>query len=176
MTKVKNRIIEPTLKGLQEENIPYFGFIFIGLMKVGDDPFVIEYNCRMGDPETEAVLPRIKSDLVETILNLNKGKVTDFEIIPNTAATLVLTSGGYPEGYHKGKTITGVDKVKDALVFHSGTKINRNALLSNGGRVIAITALGNSIDEARNVAYEAAITIHFEGMHYRKDIGLDLID
>ncbi len=176
MTKVKKQIIEPTLNGLKEENIPYFGFIFIGLMKVGDDPFVIEYNCRMGDPETEAVLPRIKTDFVETILNLNEGRVDDFEIIPETASTLVLTSAGYPESYHKGKIITGIDLVKDALIFHSGTKINKNELLTNGGRVIAITALGSSIEEARKTAYKAANTLHFDGMHFRKDIGLDLIN
>lgn len=176
MDKVKNKIIEPTLRGLQTENIPYFGFIFIGLMKVGDDPYVIEYNCRMGDPETEAVLPRIKNDLVETMINLSEGRVADLIILPQTAATVVLTSGGYPEGYHKGKTITGVELVEEALVFHSGTKTNKGELLSNGGRVIAITALGNSIEDARQIAYQSAQTIHFDAMHYRKDIGLDLLN
>ena len=177
MQKVKERVIEPTIRGLQADNLDYTGFLFIGLMNVNGEPYVIEYNVRLGDPETEAILPRIKSDLFELFLALHDHKLGSFklEVDPRTAATVFLVSGGYPEGFDKGKEISGLDQVDpDTLVFHAGTKKVDDKILSNGGRVIAVTALGESIDSALAKANAAAEKINWTDRYYRRDIGFDL--
>ncbi|MCC9137313.1 phosphoribosylamine--glycine ligase [Pontibacter silvestris] len=177
MQKVKSQVIEPTLQGLQAEAIDYSGFLFIGLMNVNGDPYVIEYNVRLGDPETEAILPRIKSDLFELFRALHEHKLGEFklEIDPRTATTVFLVSGGYPEGFEKGKEITGIENVDpDTLVFHAGTKIVNGKLVNNGGRVIAVTALGETMDEALAKANAAAEAITWQDRYYRHDIGFDL--
>jgi phosphoribosylamine--glycine ligase len=179
MEKVEEKIIKPTIKGLLADGIKYIGFIFIGLMKVKDEPFVIEYNVRMGDPETEAVFPRIKNDLVDLFVAVSQNKIkeTKLEIDERAAATVVVVSEGYPGTYSKGKEITGLDSVKEALIFHAGTSISDlNTIITNGGRVIAMTGLGNNIQEALNKSYEAVNTIKFDGIQYRKDIGKDVIN
>ncbi|MFD2246050.1 phosphoribosylamine--glycine ligase [Pontibacter ruber] len=177
MQKVKARIIEPTLQGLQAENIPYTGFLFIGLMNVNGEPYVIEYNVRLGDPETEAILPRIKSDLFELFRALHDHTLGSYklEIDPRTAATVFLVSGGYPEGFEKGKEISGLENVpEDVLVFHAGTKLVDDKLVSSGGRVIAVTALGDTLDAALAKANAAAEAITWQDRYYRHDIGFDL--
>lgn len=177
MQKVKERVIMPTLHGLQVDNIPYTGFLFIGLISVNGEPYVIEYNVRLGDPETEAILPRIKSDLFEMFKALHDHTLADYklEIDPRTAATVFLVSGGYPEGFEKGKEITGLDKVsKDVLVFHAGTKEVNGKLVNSGGRVIAVTALADTMEEALAKANSAAETITWSNRYYRRDIGFDL--
>src|SRR5690606_31219577 len=176
MQKVEERIIKPTIKGLQEEEINYCGFVFIGLMKVGDDPYVIEYNVRMGDPETEVVLPRLKTDLVELFQKAAMRKLDEakLEIDERTAATVMLVSGGYPESYEKGMEITGLEKVEGSLVFHAGTSLNGDKVLTNGGRVIAITSFGEDYVEAIKKSYQNVEKLHFDKMYYRKDLGLDL--
>jgi phosphoribosylamine--glycine ligase len=176
--KVEERIIIPTINGLKSEGINYIGFIFIGLMKVGDDPFVIEYNCRMGDPETEAVLPRINSDFLALMKACADGKLNNYQlqIDPKTAATVMLVSKGYPGDYEKGRTITAIDQCKNSIVFHAGTKLNdKNELLTNGGRVIAITSFGDSVKEAVAQSLKNAEVIQFEGKYFRKDIGFEFI-
>lgn len=177
MRKVEERIIIPTVNGLDKDQIAYKGFVFFGLIKVGDEPFVIEYNVRMGDPETEAVIPRLKNDLVELLLATAQGKLSDQKAIveKRTAVTLVLVSGGYPEQYKKGLAVQGVDKVDASLVFHAGTTVQNNQMVTNGGRVFAVTSFGNTIEEARSVSLKNAERIHFAGRNYRKDIGFDLI-
>jgi phosphoribosylamine---glycine ligase len=177
MAKVRQRIIEPTVKGLKQEGIDYKGVIFIGLMKVGNEPFVIEYNCRMGDPETEVVFPRLQTDLVQ-IMNAIATETLNtitLKVNPQTATTVIMVSEGYPGSYQKGKTITGIDNVGDTLVFHSGTKDDNGQLLSNGGRVLALTSFGSSIAGAVEKSLQAAATIQFENKHYRTDIGKDLM-
>jgi phosphoribosylamine---glycine ligase len=177
MQKVRERVIEPTIHGMQADNLDYTGFLFIGLMNVNGDPYVIEYNVRLGDPETEAILPRIKSDLFELFLALHDHKLGDFklEIDPRTAATVFLVSGGYPEGFEKGKEISGLEQVDaDTLVFHAGTKRVDDKVLNNGGRVIAVTGLGNSMEEALAKANKAAETITWTDRYFRRDIGFDL--
>lgn len=177
MQKVKDSVILPTLAGLQADNIPYTGFLFIGLMNVNGEPYVIEYNVRLGDPETEAILPRIKSDLFELFCALHDHKLGEFnlEIDPRTAATVFLVSGGYPEGFEKGKEISGIDQVDpDTLVFHAGTKLVDDKLINNSGRVIAVTALGDTLDEALAKANAAAEKINWQDRYYRHDIGFDL--
>lgn len=176
MEKVEERIIKPTVQGLKSENISYKGFIFIGLIKVGDDPFVIEYNVRMGDPETEVVLPRIKSDLVDIFEKVSAGKLKEIqmETEKQAAATVMLVSGGYPESYEKGKEITGLDKIKDSLVFHAGTSSENGKTITSGGRVIAITSFGDSYQQALKKSYQNAEKLHFDKMYYRKDLGFDL--
>lgn len=175
--KVEERIVVPTINGLKKENIIYKGFIFIGLMNVDGEPYVIEYNVRMGDPETEVVLPRIENDLLELFIAVSKGKLNEKELIvsPKTALTLVLVSGGYPQDYEKGFEVVGLDDVKNSIVFHAGTTKKENHILTNGGRVLAITSLGNSIKEARDKSYFNADTINFIGKYHRNDIGLDLM-
>jgi phosphoribosylamine--glycine ligase len=177
MEKVKTRIIEPTLKGLQTENIPYSGFLFIGLMSVKGEPYVIEYNVRLGDPETESILPRIKSDLFEMFQALHDHTLGQFqlEIDPRTVATVMLVAGGYPEEYAKDKEISGLETVTDVHVFHAGTKLNHDhKVVTNGGRVIAVTALGNDLHEALEKANAAADKITWQNRYFRKDIGFDL--
>jgi len=174
--KVEERIIKPTIEGLQEEEIDYCGFVFIGLMKVGDDPYVIEYNVRMGDPETEVVLPRIKSDLVDLLQKTAIHRLNDahLEIDERTAATVMLVSEGYPESYGKGMEITGIDEVEGSLVFHAGTSLNGNKVVTNGGRVIAVTSFGDDYIEAIKKSYQNVDKLHFDKMYYRKDLGFDL--
>ncbi|MCB9328054.1 MAG: phosphoribosylamine--glycine ligase [Lewinellaceae bacterium] len=173
--KVIDRIIRPTIEGLESEDIPYQGFIFFGLIDVGGDPYVIEYNCRMGDPETEVVFPRIESDMVDLFIKSGVGKLSEYQLLTNplTAATVMLVSEGYPDAYEKGKVITGdVDK---PLVFHAGTRILNGNMVTNGGRVMALTSLGEDIPSAIKNSLTLAESIRFEGKYYRRDIGLDLI-
>ena len=174
--KVEKQVIQPTIEGLKKDNINYQGFIFFGLIKVNDDPYVIEYNVRMGDPESEVVLPRIKSDLLELLYVAGNGNLKDHKIIidDKKAATVFLVSGGYPEQYEKNKEIFGLDSVIDSLVFHAGAKYEDGKVKTNGGRVIAITSIGNSVEEALEKSYKSIKKINFEKMNYRKDIGFDL--
>lgn len=176
--KVEDRIVIPTIEGLKKDGIPYVGFIFIGLMNDNGDPKVIEYNCRMGDPETEVVLPRIKSDLLELFVAAGKKQLSSvsLELDQRTATTVMMVAGGYPGDYEKGKVISGLDKVTTATVFHAGTKASGNEIVSNGGRVMAFTALGNGIQEALNGSFAAANTVKFEGCYFRRDIGQDLLN
>ena len=176
INKVEERIIKPTVNGLQSENIDYKGFIFIGLMNVAGDPFVIEYNVRMGDPETEVVLPRIETDLVDLFEAVGNQSLNQIElkVNPQTATTVMLVSGGYPEACEKGKVITGFDKAEHSLVFHAGTALKENEVVTSGGRVMAITSFGDSIGEALKKSYSNIDKIHFDKMNYRRDIGFDL--
>ncbi|CAM1360196.1 phosphoribosylamine--glycine ligase [Tenacibaculum xiamenense] len=176
LSKVEDRIIKPTVNGLQADGIDYRGFIFIGLMNVNGDPFVIEYNVRMGDPETEVVLPRIQSDLVdlfEGVANQTLKEKT-YEVTDQTATTVMLVSGGYPEAYEKGKEITGYNEIEDSIVYHAGTTKNENKVVTSGGRVMAITSFGNTIEEALEKSYRNIDKISFDKMNFRKDIGFDL--
>ena len=174
--KVEKQVIQPTIEGLKKDNINYQGFIFFGLIKVKDDPYVIEYNVRMGDPESEVVLPRIKSDLLELLYVAGNGNLKDHKILidDKKAATVFLVSGGYPEQYEKNKEIFGLDSVIDSLVFHAGAKYEDGKVKTNGGRVIAITSIDNSVEEALEKSYKSIKKINFEKMNYRKDIGFDL--
>lgn len=176
LDKVENRIIKPTVEGLKKDGIPYVGFIFIGLIKVGNDPFVIEYNVRMGDPETEVVLPRIKTDLVDLFDAVSKRKLGNLrlELDDRSAATVMLVSGGYPGSYEKGKEIAGLDEVKDSLVFHAGTKEDQGKVVTSGGRVLAITSYGKDFREALKTSYNNIDRICFDKMNFRRDIGFDL--
>ena len=176
MEKVENQVIKPTVEGLKKDNINYQGFIFFGLIKVNEEPYVIEYNVRMGDPESEVVLPRIKSDIMEMFFSVGKGNLKDHKIIidNNKAATVFLVSGGYPEKYEKNKEIFGLDLVQDSMVFHAGAKYEDGKLKTNGGRVVAVTSKANTIEEALEMSYDSIQKISFEKMNYRKDIGFDL--
>lgn len=176
MKKVEEEIVIPTIEGLQKENIDYKGFLFFGLMNVNGDPYVIEYNVRMGDPETEVVFPRIKSDLVPLLKAAARGNLADekIELDGRTACTVMLVSGGYPGNYEKGKTITLPDEHSDSIVFHAGTKFENNAYLTNGGRVISITSYGKTMSESLQNSFSLAEHIQFEGKYYRNDIGFDL--
>lgn len=176
MKKVEERIIKPTIKGLQSESIDYKGFIFLGLIKVGENPYIIEYNVRMGDPETEVVFPRIKNDMVEMFQKLWQGKLNQVEmqIDEQSAATLILVSGGYPEAYEKGKELTGLNEKSDSMIFHAGTAFRDEKIVTNGGRVLAISSFGKTHKEALEKSYQTAEKINFEGMYYRRDIGFDL--
>jgi phosphoribosylamine--glycine ligase len=178
MQKVEELVIKPTISGLDKEGIEYKGFIFIGLMNVGGHPYVIEYNARMGDPETQAVMPRIKSDFLDLLIAAGKGELKDkqLEIDEQYAVTIVQVSGGYPGDFEKGKLISGLEKGKHAMVFHAGTKKDSTGVLSDGGRVLAITGKGNSLSEARDSAYADARQIDWEGLYFRNDIGLDLLN
>lgn len=176
--KVEKRIIKPTIEGLKKENIDYKGFVFLGLMNCGGDPYVIEYNVRMGDPETEGVMTRIDSDFAELLDKCAQGKLNEasYQVSPDTSLTVMLVSGGYPESYEKGMKITGLENVCPCcFVAHAGTKFDGNDIVTSGGRVIAVTAHGENIEEAREKAYHNAKMILFEGKNYRHDIGLDLM-
>ena len=176
MKKIEDRIVKPTIDGLAKENIEYKGFVFIGLIKVGDEPKVIEYNVRMGDTETEVVLPRIQSDLVQLFQAVSEGTLSReiLEIDERSATTVMLVSGGYPEAYEKGKVITGIDTVEDSIVFHAGTTTKDGAVVTNGGRVIAVTSFDNDFKEAIKKSYQNIEKLHFDRMYYRTDIGFDL--
>jgi phosphoribosylamine--glycine ligase len=177
MQKVEDRVIRPTVEGLRKDGIPYQGFLFFGLMNVKGDPFVIEYNVRLGDPETESVLPRIKTDLLEIFLATAQGRLSEIkaEIDERTAACVMIVSGGYPGEYSKGKTITGLDTVKSSMVFHAGTVSENDKIYTAGGRVIAVTTLASDLKSAVAGSFESAEKISFEGSYYRKDIGKDLM-
>ena len=177
MSKVETRIVQPTIKGLVEESIEYKGFIFIGLMNCGGDPYVIEYNVRMGDPETQSVFPRIKSDVVELLEAVGQGTLNrvTLDVNPRTAASVVLVAGGYPEKYRKGDNIAGIDNVTDAMVFHAGTAKSGNQTVTSGGRVLAVTAIDDTLPVALLKAYQEASKIEFDGKYNRKDIGQDLL-
>lgn len=176
LNKIEERIVKPTIEGFKKDNMPYVGFVFIGLIKVGNDPKVIEYNVRMGDPETEVVLPRLKNDFVEILQAMAKGtldKIT-IEIDERAATTIMLVSGGYPEDYEKGKEISGINTIKDSIAFHAGSQLENGKVLTSGGRVMAITSYGNSYQEAIKKSYQSIEKLHFDKMYYRKDIGFDL--
>ena len=176
MEKIENRIVKPTIAGLQHDNITYKGFVFIGLINVKGEPIVIEYNVRMGDPETEVVIPRIKSDLVELFVAVSNQKLDEvaLKIDQRSAATIMLVSGGYPEDYEKGKVISGLENVEGSIAFHAGTKTENGKIVSNGGRVIAVTSYGNNFDEAIKKSYQNIDKLSFDKMYFRKDIGFDL--
>lgn len=177
MQKVEERIVRPTVEGLQKDNIPYKGFIFIGLMNVAGDPYVIEYNVRMGDPETEVVFPRITSDLIAMFEGMAYGRLDQYELTvsPETAVTVVCVSGGYPGDYTKGMEISGLDQETESIVYHAGTSTKGGKVLTAGGRVLAVTSLGDSIDSALKRSYKTIAGISFEGMNFRHDIGQDLM-
>lgn len=174
--KIVKRVVEPTIDGLKKDGIPYQGFIFIGLIKVGNDPFVIEYNVRLGDPETEVVLPRINSDLLRIFKSLADRTLKDekLEIDDRFACTVMAVSGGYPGSYEKGKPIHGLGQVEGSVVFHAGTRMDKNETLTNGGRVMAFTSLGSEMNEALAASYRNLNEVEFQDMYYRKDIGFDL--
>ena len=174
--KIEEKIIKPTVKGIQDERMDYIGFIFIGLIKVKDEPYVIEYNVRMGDPETEVVFPRIKSDILDLLLALETEKfpLLDLDIDSRVAATVMLVSGGYPLAYEKHIPISGLRDINQSIVFHAGTKTQDNKILTNGGRVCAITSFGETINKATDTCYKEIQKISFKGMSFRKDIGFDL--
>jgi len=177
LNKVEERIVIPTVNGLQKDGIDYRGFIFIGLMNVDGSPQVIEYNVRMGDPETEAVLPRIESDLFDLFEGVANQTLHEksFSVTSKITTTIMLVSGGYPEAYEKNKEILGVENVTDSIVFHAGTKSENGKVFTNGGRVLAITSFGNTIEEALKKSYSSIEKIHFKNMNFRKDIGFDLV-
>lgn len=176
LDKIESRIVKPTVEGLQKDNIEYKGFIFIGLINVKGEPIVIEYNVRMGDPETEVVIPRLKSDLVEMFNAVAEEKLDEFvlEVDPRSATTIMVVSGGYPEDYEKGKTITGIESITDSIVFHAGTKTANGSIVSNGGRVLAVTSYGDNFKDAIKKSYQNIDKLHFDKMYFRKDIGFDL--
>ena len=178
--KTLNQIIIPTIKGLRKDNIPFNGFVFIGLIKVGSDPYVIEYNCRLGDPESEVILPLLKSDLLHLFDSLGSGLLSeyDLQIEDKTAATIMLTSGGYPGDYSKGKQINGLEntpKETEGIVFHAGTTTSRGKVVTAGGRVLACTGIGNGLEQALERSYKLAESISFSDKQYRKDIGQDVL-
>ncbi len=174
--KIEERIVKPTILGLQNDNLPYKGFVFIGLIKVGEDPKVIEYNVRMGDPETEVVLPRVKNDLVDLFTAVSNQTLNEIDIVidDRAATTVMLVSGGYPEAYEKGKEITGLESITESIVFHAGALLKDNKTVTTGGRVMAITSFGSTYQEAIKKSYQSIEKLHFDKMNYRKDIGFDL--
>ncbi|MBL4662893.1 MAG: phosphoribosylamine--glycine ligase, partial [Flavobacteriaceae bacterium] len=176
LDKIEERIVKPTIEGLKKEEIDYHGFVFIGLIMVNKEPFVIEYNVRMGDPETEVVFPRIKNDLVDLFEATAQQKLNtiSLEIDERAAATVMVVSGGYPEAYEKEKKITGIERIGNSIVFHAGTKIKDGVVVTNGGRVIAVTSLDNDFREALKITYQNIEELSFDKMYYRKDLGFDL--
>jgi phosphoribosylamine--glycine ligase len=176
MNKIHTKIVKPTIEGLKKDNLPYKGFIFIGLIKVNDEPKVIEYNVRLGDPETEVVIPRIKNDLVAVFDSVANQRLDSLElqIDERSATTVMLVSGGYPEAYEKGKEINGFDTIEDSLVFHAGTRLNEDKVMTNGGRVMAITSFGEDFKKALQTSYQNIEKVRFDKMNFRKDIGFDL--
>ena len=174
--KIQQRIVLPTIEGFEKRNLPFVGFVFIGLIKVGDDPYVIEYNVRMGDPETEVVLPRVKNDLVEVLLATAKGELDKItlEEDPRAATTVMLVSGGYPEAYEKGNEMKGLDHPTESILFQAGTKLAEGQVQTSGGRVLAVTSFGNNYSDALKTSYTTIKNISFDGMNYRKDLGFDL--
>jgi phosphoribosylamine--glycine ligase len=176
--KVEEKIIKPTIEGIKKEGLYYKGFIFFGLIKVGDEPYVIEYNVRMGDPETEVVMPRLMNDLVELLQATAEGKLGGLvaEHDYRTAVTIVMVSGGYPGHFEKGFEITGLDKVDGSLVFHAGTKLSGSSILTDGGRLMAVTSFGDDIVEASELSRKNASLINYDNKYYRRDIGFDLLD
>ncbi|MCB0665860.1 MAG: phosphoribosylamine--glycine ligase [Saprospiraceae bacterium] len=176
MKEVEDTIIRPTVNGIFEDGLEYRGFIFFGLIKVQDRPMVIEYNCRMGDPETQSVMPRLQNDLIDLLLATTRGTLDQIEISvdPRIVASIVMVSGGYPGDYEKGKVITGIDEYDDGVIFHAGTAVNGDKIVTSGGRVLSVTSFGNNMDEAVAKSRRKAREINFEGAYYRKDIGFDL--
>jgi phosphoribosylamine--glycine ligase len=176
MQRVEDRIIIPTIKGLQSEEIEYKGFIFFGLINCHGEPYVIEYNARLGDPETEAIIPRLKSDLVDLLDGVAKGNLDEKKVVIDDrfVTTVMLTSAGYPGSYVKGKLISGFEKVSGSMVFHAGTKETTDQIVTNGGRVIAISSYGKTMKESLALCYENAKLIDFDGKYFRGDIGFDL--
>jgi phosphoribosylamine--glycine ligase len=176
MNKIEQTIIKPTIEGLKKDQIPFQGFVFIGLIMVNDDPYVIEYNVRMGDPETEAVLPRIQNDIVEIFESLYNQTLQSHSILidERSAVTVVVVSGGYPESYQKGYEITGIENVNDSIVFHAGARLDNDKIVTSGGRVLAITSLSENYKEALKTSYRNISKIDFKDMRYRRDIGFDL--
>jgi len=175
MNKVVERVVNPTINGLAAENIIYNGFVFFGLINVGGDPYVIEYNCRMGDPETEVVMPRLENDFVEMIVKMGEGKLNEITVQHDkrAACTVMLVSEGYPGSYPKGRVMTGFDKVQGSTLFHAGTTNKDGEVVTSGGRVIAITSYGNTIQEALATSYQNAEQIEYAGKYYRRDIGYE---
>lgn len=176
LDKVEKQVIIPTINGLKKDKIPYKGFIFFGLIMVNNEPKVIEYNCRMGDPETEVVIPRVKSDLLELFIATGQNKLNTkkIEFTSESAATVMLVSGGYPEAYEKGKEISGISLVKNSLIFQAGTTNKNDKIVTNGGRVLAVTSYDNNFKEALRKSYQNIEKIHFDKLNFRKDIGFDL--
>ena len=176
MEKIETRIVKPTIEGFQKDGIEYKGFVFIGLINVKNEPIVIEYNVRMGDPETEVVVPRLESDLVELFLAVANQKLDSFElqIDPRSATTIMVVSGGYPEDFEKGKVITGLENITDSIVFHAGTKLEGENIVSNGGRVLTVTSYGDDFQQAIKKSYQNIDKLNFDKMYFRKDIGFDL--
>ncbi len=176
LEKIETRIVKPTIAGLQQDGIEYKGFVFIGLINVKGEPIVIEYNVRMGDPETEVVIPRLKTDLVELFQAVGNQTLNQvvLEIDERSATTIMVVSGGYPEDYEKGFEISGLENIEDSIAFHAGTKLENGKVVTNGGRVIAITSFGESFPEAIKKSYQNIDKLHFDKMYFRKDIGFDL--
>ena len=177
MEKIETRIVKPTIEGFQKDGIEYKGFVFIGLINVKNEPIVIEYNVRMGDPETEVVVPRLESDLVELFLSVANQRLDEFElkVDPRSATTIMVVSGGYPEDFEKGKVITGLENISDSIVFHAGTKLDGENVVSNGGRVLTVTSYGDDFQQAIKKSYQNIDKLNFDKMYFRKDIGFDLI-